>query len=320
MCNRKQRRVIPRLKRVSPALLGLGILLVCPGARAQSLGEAQTQFFAGRYEDVIESARKKAAATFDDGWRVLLVKSLLTVGRYADARSNALAAVEEFPASIPLRLLARDAELFQNNLPGANRQLNEIKTVISQTGRVVPSSDKLVALGRALIILGVEPRLALENCFQKAYNMFPPTPEAYLASGQLALDKHDFNLAAETFRAGLKKFPGDPDLDSGLAGAFQTSDGEQMLAALQAALTINPRHIPSLLLLADHLIDAEQYDEAQKQLAKALAVNPWQPEALAYRAVLAHLGNDLAGEAELRGKALHFWTNNPQVDYIIGWK
>ena len=320
MCNRKQRRVIPRLKRVSPALLGLGILLVCLGARAQSLGEAQTQFFAGHYEDVIESARKKAAATFDEGWRVLLVKSLLTVGRYADARSNALAAVDEFPASIPLRLLARDAELFQNNLPGANRQLNEIKTVISQTGRIVPSSDKLVALGRALIILGVEPRLALENCFQKACNMFPPTPEAYLASGQLALDKHDFNLAAETFRAGLKKFPGDPDLDSGLAGAFQNSDGEQMLTALQAALNINPRHIPSLLLLADHLIDAEQYDEAQKQLAKALEVNPWQPEALAYRAVLAHLGNDLAGEAELRGKALHFWTNNPQVDYIIGWK
>jgi len=300
--------------------MGLGILLVCPGARAQSLDETQTQFFAGHYEEVIKSAEKKAAASYDDGWRVLLVKALLTVGRYGDARSNALAGVDEFPSSIPLRLLARDAELFQNNLPGANRQLNEIKSVISQTGRVVASSDNLVALGRALILLGVEPRLALENCFQRACDMDPPTPEAYLASGQLALDKHDFNLAAGNFRTGLKKFPSDPDLDSGLAGAFQTSDGEQMLAALQAALNINPRHIPSLLLLADHLIDAEQYDEAQKQLAKALEVNPWRPEALAYRAVLAHLENDMAGEADLRAKALHFWTNNPQVDYIIGWK
>ena len=300
--------------------MGMGLLLVCLGTRAQSLDETQTQFFAGHYDDVIKSAQKKASAAYDDGWRVLLVKALLTVGRYADARSNALAGVDEFPASIQLRLLARDAELFQDNLPGANRQLNEIKTVITQTGRVVQSGDQLVALGRALILLGVEPRLALENCFQRACDLDPPTPEAYLASGQLALDKHDFNLAAGSFRDGLKKFPGDPDLDSGLAGAFQSGDGEQMLAALQAALNINPRHIPSLLLLADHLIDAEQYDEAQKQLAKALEVNPWRPEALAYRAVLAHLDNDSAGEAELRAKALHFWTNNPQVDYIIGWK
>jgi len=320
MCNCNKRRIIPRPQRASRALMGLGILLVCLGARAQSIDEAQTQFFAGRYDEVIKSAQKKAAAAYDDGWRILLVKSLLTVGRYADARSNALAGVDEFPAGIQLRLLARDAELFQSNLPGANRQLNDIKIVISRTGRVVQSSDQLVALGRALIILGVEPRLALENCFQRACDMDPPTPEAYLASGQLALDKHDFNLAAGNFRAGLKRFPGDPDLDSGLAEAFQTSDGEQMLAALQAALKINPNHIPSLLLLADHLIDAEQYDEAQKQLAKALEVNPWRPEALAYRAVLAHLSNDLAGEADLRAKALHFWTNNPQVDYIIGWK
>jgi tetratricopeptide (TPR) repeat protein len=320
MCNRNKRRVIPRLKRAFPALLGLGILLVCFSGQAQSLDELQNQFSAGHYEEVIKATQKKAASAYDDGWSLLLVKSLLTVGRYAEARSNALAGVDEYPTSIPLRLMARDAELFQNDLVGANRQLNEIKSVINQTGRVVQSSDKLVALGRALIILGVEPRLALENCFEKAYDMDPPTPEAYLASGQLALDKHDFTLAADTFRAGLKKFPTNPDLDSGLADSFQTSDGEQMLAALQAALNINPHHIPSLLLLADHLIDAEQYEEAQKQLAKVLEVNPWRPEALAYRAVLAHLQNDLTGEADFRAKALHFWTNNPQVDYIIGWK
>jgi len=320
MCIRIKRRVIPRLRRAFPALLGLGILLVCLGARAQSLDEAQTQFFAGHYDDVIKLTQRKAANSYDDGWRILLVKALLTVGRYADARSNAMAGVNEFPASIQLHLLARDTELFQNNLSGANRQLNELKSVINQTGRVVQGSEQLVALGQALITLGVEPRLVLENCFQKAYDMPPPTPEAYVASGQLALDKHDFTLAADDFRAGLKKFPGDPDLDSGLAAAFQTSDGEQTQAALEAALNINPRHIPSLLLLADHLIDAEQYDEAQKQLAKVLDVNPWRPEALAYCAVLAHLQNDMPGEADFRGKALHFWTNNPQVDYIIGWK
>jgi tetratricopeptide (TPR) repeat protein len=150
--------------------------------------------------------------------------------------------------------------------------------------------------------------------------MDPPLRDAFLASGRLALDKHDFALAADTFRAGLSKYPDDPDLHAGLAQAFQSSDREQMLEEIKSALAINPRHIPSLLLLADHLIDAEDYAEAEKQLAAVLRVNPNRPEALAYRAVLAHLRNDTAQERELRAAALNYWKTNPQVDHLIGLK
>jgi tetratricopeptide (TPR) repeat protein len=255
-----------------------------------------------------------------DGWRILLVKSLLTVGRYADARSNALAGVDDFPGSMSLRLLAREAALFQNDVAGANQQLNEVKYLIQRRARFEQNGENLVAMGRALLLLDVEPRLALKNCFQRAYGMDPPVRDAYLAGGQLALDKHDFPLAADTFRAGLKKFPGDPDMEAGLAHAFATGNGEETLKAVEEALAVNPSHIPSLLLLADHLIDAEKYDEAEKQLDRVLKVNPWRPEALAYRAVLAHLRNDLAGEAQFRAKALKYWAANPQVDYLIGLK
>ena len=150
--------------------------------------------------------------------------------------------------------------------------------------------------------------------------MDPPPREAFLAAGRLALDKHDFKLAADAFRAGLEKFPDDPDMECGLAQVFESGDREQMLKALDAALAINPRHIPSLLLLVDHLIDGEQYDEAEKQLAIVLQVNPHQPEALAYRAVLANLRNDPAQEKQFRDEALKFWKRNPQVDYLIGYK
>ncbi len=93
-----------------------------------------------------------------------------------------------------------------------------------------------------------------------------------------------------------------------------------MLQAIQAALAVNPQHVPTLLLLADHLIDAEQYDEAEKQLALALSVNPHQPEALAYRAVLAELRNDTNAASQFRADALKFYRRNPQVDYLIGLK
>jgi tetratricopeptide (TPR) repeat protein len=289
---------------------------------AQGLPEAQEQFRRGNYEAVIRTAREKVAAENPprEDWRILLVQGLLTTGRYGEAYTNALTALEGFPSSLELRLLAREAAFFQNDPAGADRQLMQIKFFLERRSRSAQGSDELVVLGRALLLLGVEPRLVLENCFQRAEKTSPPPREAFLASGQLALDKHDFALAADAFRAGLKQFPEDPDLHSGLARAFQTGDRAEMMKDIQSALAVNPRHVPTLLLLADHLIDAEQYDDADEQLAVVLKVNPSQPEALSYRAVLACLRNDSAQEEQFRAEALKHWTNNPEVDFLIGRK
>ena len=233
------------------ARAGVAFLALSLGASAQTLEQTQQEFLGGHYEAVIQTARTNLDGAYSEAWRGLLIKSLMTVGHYAEAATNALAGVDEFPRSIQLRLLAREAALFQNDPAGASRQLNGIRYLIERRGLEDQTGENLVALGRALLLLGIEPRLALENCFQRAAAMDPPVREAYLASGQLALDKHDFKLAADTFRAGLKKFPNDPDMEAGLGQAFETGDRQEMLKALQAALAANPRHIPSLLLLAD---------------------------------------------------------------------
>jgi tetratricopeptide (TPR) repeat protein len=298
-----------------------GGLFSATSANAQSLEDMERQYRQGNYTAVIQTAQQQVAENaYGSDWRQLLVKSLLTVGRYAEANTNALAGLDNYSTTIELRLLARETSLYQNDVAGANRRLAEISAWIEQNPPSAQDASQLVALGQALLLLGVEPRIVLENCFQQAEKLDPPPREAFLATGQLALDKHDFALAAEAFRAGLKPFPDDPDLEAGLARAFETSDRQEMLKALDAALKINPHHIPSLLLLADHLIDAEQYDEAEKQLATVLQVNPYQPEALAYRAVLANLQNDPAGEKEYRAEALKYWQTNPKVDYLIGYK
>ncbi|KAB2660625.1 MAG: hypothetical protein DVB31_13730, partial [Verrucomicrobia bacterium] len=99
-------------------------------------------------------------------------------------------------------------------------------------------------------------------------------------------------------------------------------DGERavLVESLEAALRINGKHVPSLLLLADHRIDAEDYAGAAKLLDDIQAINPWHPDAWAYRAVLAHLRNDPAAETAARAKALRHWTNNPRVDHLVGLK
>jgi Flp pilus assembly protein TadD len=286
---------------------------------AQSVEETHKQFLRGEYETVIRVTQKKVdGGAYQDDWRIMLIQSLLATGHYHEAYTNAMSGGAD-SYNLNLRLLARETALYQNAAAGAKRQLAEMKQLIER--RFVEfQNDDAAALGQALLLLGVEPRLVLDNCFRRAEKAEPPSREAFLATGQLALDKHDSALAADAFRAGLKKFPNDPEMESGLARAFESGDQQEMLKHIRAALAVNPRHVPSLLLLANHLIDAEDYDQADEQLDLALKVNPRNPEALAYRAVLALLRNDSAGAEKERAAALQFWRDNPAVDYLIGQK
>jgi len=93
-----------------------------------------------------------------------------------------------------------------------------------------------------------------------------------------------------------------------------------MVKSLDAALYLNPNHVPALLLLAEHQIDCEDYAGAGKLLDRAAAVNPWHSEAWAYRCVLAHLRNEPNAVNTCRTNALKFWPTNPRVDYLIGRK
>ncbi|MEO7411716.1 MAG: tetratricopeptide repeat protein, partial [Opitutaceae bacterium] len=148
----------------------------------------------------------------------------------------------------------------------------------------------------------------------------PTLRDIYLARGELALEKHDFGLAAKAFEDGLKQIPGDAELSYGLAKAHTEGDRKTMKDALEVALKKNPRHVPSLLLLADHRIDEENYPEAEKILAQIVEINPLQPDAWSLRAVLAHLRNDPAAEQSARAQALSSWATNPRVDWLIGQK
>ena len=141
----------------------------------------------------------------------------------------------------------------------------------------------LVVIGQALLLRGLDPKRVLDTVFDNARKSDPKLRDLYLAGGQLALDKHDFALAARKFEEGLKQLPDDPDLQVGLAQAHAPSDQAVMLGSLEAALERNSNHVGALLLLVDHTIDAEDYVEAAELLERIKSINPWNPEAGAYR-------------------------------------
>jgi tetratricopeptide (TPR) repeat protein len=71
------------------------------------------------------------------------------------------------------------------------------------------NGEEVVALGRSLLTLGVEPRVVLENFYNVALRSDPNCREAYLAVGALALAKQDYKLAADKYQEALQRF-GDP--------------------------------------------------------------------------------------------------------------
>ncbi|MSU70789.1 MAG: tetratricopeptide repeat protein [Opitutus sp.] len=299
----------------------LGMLAVSPVMRAAEPEEVQADFLAGKHAGAIKAAQAGLSDAPANGeWSLLLVQSLLAVGRYGEADAAMREALGRDAQSIRLRWLAREVAFANGRPEEAKERLDEIQRLVKSRMWMYGSPAELVVLARVFLELGADPKDVLEKILGQAQKKNPKQRDVYLARGELALDKQDFALAAKAFEEGLKGLPEDADLLSGRARAYAGSNRQVAMQSLAAALKQNERHVPSLLQMADHHIDGEAYAEAARVLDRVIAVNPHHADAWAYRAVLAHLRNDAVGEDAAREQALGSWPRNPRVDFLIGQK
>jgi tetratricopeptide (TPR) repeat protein len=298
--------------------------------RAADLDDARILFKKGDYAGCIKAAQHAvgdSSTRWNDDWPLLLARAQMAVGQYPQAQTTIERALRDFPNSIQLRLEAYYVFQANGRTDRAQAMLEQITAILEQLNspggarlRSMLDPPSIVALGNALLLMNKEPKLVLDNFFNQIKTLAPDTREAWLSAGELALRKHDYQLAAANFTEAHKRFPDDPDAEFGLARAYAPSDIELMGTYIQAVLDQNPNHVPAMLLLVDHLVDAEQYDEAAKMLKDIFKVNPWDPDAWAYSAVIANLRNDINAESSARNNALKYWDTNPRVDELIGEK
>ncbi|MCW5553898.1 MAG: hypothetical protein KIS67_17295 [Verrucomicrobiae bacterium] len=302
-------------------MLAVLCLALAIHAATPSLPDARALLLAGKYEECLRACEKGDTDDYRaEGWQLIRAEALLAQGLYPEAEAAISQGITRAPNSIRLRVRGYDTANAAGNLGRARLRLREINDLVVARPWAYRDAPDLVAVGRAALLMGADPKTVLERFFGAAQKADPTLRDIPLATGQLALDKNDYALAAKTFTEALRKFPNDPELLHGLARAYEPSARARMLELSETALKHNENHVPSMLLLADHLVAAEAYAEADKMLNRALRVNPWHPEGWAYRAVLAHLRNDAAGEQEARRKALRYWPTNPRVDHLIGLK
>lgn len=312
-------RVLP------PARLALLTVLAwlgfAPLATAADLAVTQKQFLTGQYQECLESA---TAALKDNDWQesfwTLKIRSELTLGRYADAAATFEAALKRHPNSVQMRWYGLEVCRTSGQAERVPKLEAEMVELIKLSPWRYSDSGNQVIIGRWMLSQRTDAKKVLTGIYQEAKRRMPGNIDVPLAIGDLALEKHDYKLAGDSFQAAAKLDAEHPEAHFGIAQAFAPSNSERAEAALKAALTINPRHIPSLLMVVDSHVDAERYDEAGKILAEIEAVNAQHPLALAYRAILAHLQNQPEKEKAHRAAALNSWSQNPAVDHLIGRK
>src|SRR5205085_776629 len=252
--------------------------------RAEDVESTAKLLLSGRYESVVDIANKAINnKEREEEWRLYLMKAQLALGRYPDALAAATNALRRYSSSIRIKLTAYEALQASGQSASAKELLDEMNEVASSRYRSYREPEEVVALGSAAVLLGADPKLVLDNFYEPAKKANPKLRDAYLAAGELALEKQDFALAGKYFTQGLKQHPNDPDMHFGMARAFAPDDRAQMVKSLQTVFEQNPRHVPALLLLVDHLIDSEAYKDAEEKLAKIEETNPNHPELWAYR-------------------------------------
>ncbi len=288
---------------------------------AEDADAVRTLLLTGKYAgaaDVAGAAEKTQPEAED--WPLLRIEALMAVGKYPEARDVLSAALERFPYAMRLRLAGYDVLRANGETERAQTVKEEMDRFGGQREWAYREPADRVALGKAAILLGADPKRVTELFFDPVKKSNPEFSDTYLANGNLALAKHDFALAAKSFAAAVKKFPENAEAHFGLARAFAPSDGDAAEEEIAKTLELNPNHAGARLLLADHAIDSENYPDAEKQLAEVLRVNPHNAEAHAFRAVLASLRSDAKGAAAARAEALKLWLTNPAVPHLIGHK
>ncbi len=153
-------------------------------------------------------------------------------------------------------------------------ELGAIDRLIQGGARRYATAEGFVTIGRFFLLRGTDARKVLDQFYDVVTKQQPDFVDAYYATAELALEKEDYALAAETLRKAPKAAGEDPRFHYLLARALAAEDRAGSGKALAEALKINPRHVDSLLLKADQLIDGERYQEAEQVLKQVLDVNP----------------------------------------------
>jgi len=270
----------------------------------------------GKYDEAEAAARRATTAPKGSELWTTLGEVLHARGRNADAeqafvRARTSHASDSLTAAVDLAALHYE----RGDRDQAMQEFDRFIEVYNKTGGSSLSASDLTAVAIACRYLGAtNPQLFKDalKAFDRAIQEGGETPEgddARIALGEMFLEKYNSDDAKSTFDEILGTNPNDPRALLGAARRrfFDGAGGADSL--VRQALKVNPNYAPAHVFAAELHLDLEEYADAQREIDRALQVNPVLPEALAVRAAVRYLVGDNAGFEAAKRQAL---ATNPR--------
>lgn len=302
-------------------LVLLPILLLSCGAIWQSdTNRAIEQERTGEYKaaaDVLEPAVQ--GGNNDPQVVESLYYAWVRQGEYAKAREKFETWAAARPNAGPIRLAAGRINRITGNYAAALNHLNAIQTfaglstaaqlekakVLDDTGKRGEAQDLYKRILGAFqngalrsasdLFSAVQAMWATEyfhdanDTLKVVTKMDPRNAEAFVVWGDLLLDKYNQPEAIDSYNDALKIDAKLPEAQLGLARAFSLSDPEKAQKALDAAMAVNKSYPEAHMLIANQMIESEQYDKAESAITDAQKINPQSSEAFSLLATINFL-------------------------------
>ncbi len=94
-------------------------------------------------------------------------------GRYAEAMDSLQRAIRRFPASIPLRLLARDVYRYNGRQEDVPQLMEDLERVVMGSPQRFATPEGRVALGRYFLLRSADSRKVLDLFYDVAIKQKP---------------------------------------------------------------------------------------------------------------------------------------------------
>ncbi|HXG93350.1 MAG TPA: tetratricopeptide repeat protein [Blastocatellia bacterium] len=290
---------------------------------ADAVAGARSLIDKGEYATAEKKAKELLTARPQDAAaRIVLADVMFETGRYPDAATEYERAAKDAKGAVWLRaMLGRVRALAAQGKDEEARQLAQefIRYYNSNSPR---SAEELTLIAQAMVYL--EKYKDANELLIDAREADPSFAEAFIAQGELLLEKYNYGDAASLFSDALKIDEKSVRAQIGLARSKQLSSSAEPPMIVDRALAINPNYTDALALRAWLELEADRFDSASKAIDRALAVNPNYVPAIALRAAIFYLADKKPEmEAEIK-RALainphageffatlaHFATNN----------
>lgn len=278
--------------RATLLILVLVFAWICVPSAAQNT-DLRTFIETGKYLEAETTAKKLLITTPNDGRvRHQLAEALAQTGRYADAIAEFERAATDLEkaAETPGARLESDlrrAELLE--LIGQDSVAKPIyeSFVTYYTKNDPETAFELTLIARALVHL--ERYQDANDLYRAALEADSDYLDAHLSAAELFTKKYNYADAAQFLSDALKLQPNSARAFLAVAMNKRLEGGDELNAALDRALKINPNYVEALSLKAALALEAGEFDVATAEIEKALKVNAHSVEAHSLRAAMYYL-------------------------------